>query len=234
MTESNWELTKARSQYHFDTDRWNPKWDRVEHLGYIQPCWVTELAEAIEQAKPVTWRTRGKPGDTKIRSSQEHDREEYDLESYGMDKNYVVTNINYAIAPVFQTIADKFSLQDCMARIHVQHPGQVWNLHLDKLEKWMPADPTQVVRYFVQLTDWQQGHFWSYGNYMWSGWHAGDVSTFDWIHVPHSTANAGHSPRATLQITGIKTQETDKFLNNLKDQNETTTPHIDNGPAWRR
>jgi hypothetical protein len=104
-----------------------------------------------------------------------------------------------------------------MARIHVQTPGQVWNLHLDKLEKWMPADPTQVVRYFVQLTDWQPGHFWSYGNYMWSGWQAGDVSTFDWLNVPHSTANAGHTPRATLQVTGIKTSATNKFLNTLKN-----------------
>jgi hypothetical protein len=215
--KSNWEATKARSQYHFDTEKWNPKWDRVERLGWIKPVWENELAEAIESAYPVTWRTRGKPTDKKVRSSEEHDSEEYDLEAIGMDKNYVVTNMNYDIAPVFQTIVDQFGLEDCMARIHVQHPGQVWNLHLDKLEKWMPADPTQVVRYFVQLTDWQQGHFWNYGNYMWGRWRAGDVSTFDWINVPHATANAGHSPRATLQITGIKTPATDEFLNSLKD-----------------
>ena len=215
--KSNWEATKARSQYHFDTEKWNPKWDRVERLGWIKPVWEIELAEAIESAYPVTWRTRGKPTDKKVRSSEEHDSEEYDLEAIGMGRDYVVTDINYNVAPVFQHIADQFALTDCMARIHVQRPGQVWNLHLDKLEKWMPADPTQVVRYFVQLTDWQQGHFWNYGNYMWARWRAGDVSTFDWINVPHATANAGHVPRATLQITGIKTSTTDKFLNSLKD-----------------
>jgi hypothetical protein len=116
---------------------------------------------------------------------------------------------------VFQRIVDQFALEKSMARVHVQHPGQVWNLHLDKLEKWMPADPTQVVRYFVQLTDWQPGHFWSYGNYSWTGWHAGNVSTFDWWNVPHATANAGHAARATLQITGIKTSATERFLNSL-------------------
>lgn len=213
--KSNWELTKARSQYHFDTNKWNPKWDRVERLGWIKPFWQKELNTAIEAAYPVTWRTRGKPDDTKVRSGEEHDREEYDLEAIGMDKNYIVTDINYNVAPVFQRIADQFALNDCMVRIHVQRPGQVWNLHLDKLEKWMPADPSQVVRYFIQLTDWQQGHFWNYGNYMWSGWHAGDVSTFDWINVPHSTANAGHTPRVTLQITGIKTPATEKYLSSL-------------------
>jgi hypothetical protein len=71
------------------------------------------------------------------------------------------------------------------------------------------------VRYFVQLTDWQQGHFWSYGNYQWSRWQAGNVSTFDWHNVPHATANAGHVPRVTLQITGIKTDKTEEFLQSL-------------------
>jgi hypothetical protein len=212
---SNWELTKQRSQYHFDTQRWNPKWDRVERLGHIQPNWTEELAQAIETSKSVTWRTRGKPDDAKVRSSEEHDREEYDLESYGMSKDYVVSNLNYELAPVFQQIADQFALDSSMARIHVQHPGQVWNLHLDKLEKWMPQDPSQVVRYFVQLTDWQPGHFWSFGNYMWSRWTAGSVTTFDWMNVPHSTANAGHVPRATLQITGVITPDTIKFLETL-------------------
>jgi hypothetical protein len=149
------------------------------------------------------------------RGALEYDQEEYDLEQQGYGRDYVVTNINYELAPVFQQLADQFGLDKTMARIHVQHPGQVWNLHLDKLEKWMPENPIKVVRYFVQLTDWQQGHFWSYGNYQWSGWRAGDVSTFDWINVPHATANAGHVPRATLQITGVFTDKTKDFLSLL-------------------
>jgi len=79
----------------------------------------------------------------------------------------------------------------------------------------MPIDPQQVMRIMIHLTDWQPGHFWNYGNYMWSGWKAGNTSTFDWINVPHSTANAGHVPRATLQITGVKTKKTDEFLQEL-------------------
>lgn len=214
--KSNWELTKSRSKYHFDTSKWDPKWDTVQQLGHIKPCWTAEMAEAISASRAVTWRTRGRSGDAKTRSGEEHDQEEYDLESYGMAKDYTVTNMTYDIAPVFQSIADQFGLKDTMARVHVQLPGQVWNLHLDKLEKWMPEDPTQVVRYFVQLTDWQQGHFWNYGNYHYWGWRAGDVSTFDWHNVPHATANAGHVPRATLQITGIQTPVTEVFLNSLK------------------
>lgn len=215
MTQSNWDITRARSQYHFDTKQNDPRWDTVQHLGRIPVAWRTELVDAVARSQPVTWRTRGRENDPLKRATQEHDQEDYDLEQQGYGRDYVVTNLNYDLAPVFQGIADQFALEKSMARIHVQHPGQVWNLHLDKLEKWMPADPGQVVRYFVQLTDWQQGHFWSYGNYSWTAWRAGDVSTFDWWNVPHATANAGHVPRATLQITGIKTAATQEFLNSL-------------------
>ena len=212
--KSNWELTKQRSKYHFNNFLIDPNYDTVQYLGRIDSNWQTEVENEILKAYPVSWRTRGKPGN-KPRSDEEFLREEYDLESYGMDKNYIVTNINYEISPIFQVLADKFCLEDCMARVHVQLPGQVWNLHLDKLEKWMPENPSRVVRYFIQLTDWEQGHFWNYGNYMWSGWRAGDITTFDWINVPHSTANAGHNPRVTLQITGVKTINTETFLKSL-------------------
>lgn len=216
MTQSNWEITRARSQYHFDTAQIDPRWDAVQHLGHVAPHWAAELAAAVAASNPVTWRTRGRDSDPLKRAGVEYDQEDYDLEQQGYGRDHVVTNLNYDLAPVFQHIADRFGLDQSMARIHVQHPGQVWNLHLDKLEKWMPSDPSQVVRYFVQLTDWQPGHFWSYGNYSWTAWRAGNVSTFDWINVPHATANAGHVPRATLQITGVATDQTQKFLQALE------------------
>lgn len=213
--KSNWELTRARSQYHFDTEKWNPKWDRVERVGSIEPCWTADLAVVLEQAAPVTWRTRGRTDDPLKRQSIEYDQEDYDLEKQGYGKDYVISDLTYSLPASLQNLVDQFKLDKCMARVHVQRPGQVWNLHLDKLEKWMPEDPTQVVRYFVQLTDWQQGHFWSFGNYTWSRWRAGDIATFDWLNVPHCTANAGHTARATLQITGIRTVQSESFLQSL-------------------
>lgn len=218
--KSNWEITRARSQYHFDTTQLDPRWDTVISVGRIKPNWQQELQQAVDQSHPVTWRSRGRENDPLKRAADEYDQEEYDLEQQGYGRDHVVTNLNYNLDPVFQRIADQFGLDKCMARIHVQHPGQTWNLHLDKLEKWMPNDHSQVVRYFVQLTDWQPGHFWNFGNHCWSSWSAGDVVTFDWLNVPHSTANAGHVPRATLQLTGIKTAVTEQFLAKLK--HETT------------
>lgn len=202
--KSNWEITKARSQYHFDNGLVDPRWDTVKLVKQIPNTWAGELQAAIDASHPVTWRTRGKQNDPLQRKSEEYDQEEYDLERIGMPRDYVVTNLNYELTPELQKIADSFELENAMARLHVQWPGQVWNLHLDKLEKWMPADPSRVQRYFVQLTDWQQGHFWNFGNYTWQNWTAGDCVTFDWLNVPHSTANAGLTPRVTLQVTGVQ------------------------------
>lgn len=214
--KSAWEITKQRSQYHFDTSIIDPRWDATIKVGHIVPTWADELQQVIDQSYPVSWRTRGRVNDPLIRMDNEYDQEEYDLEQIGMPRDYKVTDINYNLPRVFENIANLFGLEKCMSRIHVQRPGQVWNLHLDKLEKWMPSDPSKVVRYFVQLTDWQLGHFWNFGNYCWSGWKAGDVVTFDWLNVPHSTANAGHVPRVTLQLTGVETESSRAFVNTLK------------------
>ena len=99
-----------------------------------------------------------------------------------------------------------------MNRIHVQLTGELWNLHIDKLYKWAPENPDSVMRIMIQLTDWKPGQFWEYGNYHYNQWKAGDVTTFDWQNMPHSTANAGYHPRVTFQLTGIKTAKTQEML----------------------
>ena len=212
--KSSWEETKKRSSYHFDSTRLDPVADRVIRLGKFTPCWSAELDTIIVESKSATWRTRGQAG--KSRPREELDAEDYDLEQEGYGKDYIVTNLNWDIPPKLKEVGNLFALDDAMLRIHVQLPGQVWNLHLDKLEKWAPDNPDLVLRVQVALTDWQPGQFWSYGNYNHSMWTAGDVTTFDWQNIPHATANASHYPRVTLQVTGVKTSQTDDFLKTLR------------------
>ena len=211
---SSWEKTKAKSKYHFNNDIIDPRFDTVIRLGHIEPTWLDQLPAIIENSKAVTWRTRGDPNKPK-RPDSEYQDEDYDLINTGYGTDYEVTNLNWEIPDNLCQIARNFELEDMMCRIHVQHPGQVWNLHLDKLEKWCPENPDRVIRIMIQLTDWEQGHFWNYGNYIFSHWKAGDITSFDWQNVPHATANAGHTPRVTFQITGIETQKTKLFLRNL-------------------
>ena len=210
---SSWEQSKQKSKYHFDNFKNDTQVDKVMKLGKIIADYTEDVKHAVETAKPATWRTRGKVG--KSRPEVELASEDYDLERFGYGKDYQIMHLNWELTPNLKKITELFALGDCMERIHVQMPGEVWNLHLDKLEKWAPETPWMVMRVQVALTDWEQGHFWSYGNYNHQQWRAGDVTTFDWQNLPHSTANAGHNPRVTYQLTGIITEKTNDFLKRL-------------------
>ena len=215
---SSWQTTRANSHYHFDPTRIDPRWDTVISVGHVLADWTACTQDILDQSQPATWATRGYAGRDCEPPNEELAAEHADLDRIGMSRDFAVTDLAWDLPPMLERIVDLFRLDDVMARVHVQKPGQLWNLHIDKLQKWCPTQPDRVKRFMIQLTDWQPGHFWSYGNYVYQGWRAGDVTTFDWQHVPHATANAGHSARITLQLTGISNSHTDLFVEQLRYQ----------------
>ena len=74
--KSNWAITQQRSQYHFDNNQIDPRWDTVQHLGRIQPNWQEQLLAAVSASQPVTWRTRGRESDPWKRATEEYDQED--------------------------------------------------------------------------------------------------------------------------------------------------------------
>ena len=210
--KSNWAISRQKSNYHFDSKRIDQPESVMQYLGHIEPTWLADLTDVIATARPATWATRGYKGEGIEAPPEELAKEEYDLTAHGMPRDLPISHLNWRIPESLQRISDGFALTDCMDRIHIQQPGEVWNLHLDKLSKWDPDHPEQVMRIMIQLTDWQPGQFWSYGNYCYSQWRAGDVTTFDWANIPHATANAGFDPRVTFQLTGIRTAATMDYL----------------------
>lgn len=214
--KSNWEAAKARSSYHFDPSKKDSPQECFTQLGRVTPTWQADLEDIIANSKPATWATRGYKGEGIEAPPDELVAEEYDLTSHGMSKDMQITHLNWKIPDSLQKLSDSIGLDKCMNRIHVQQPGEVWNLHIDKLNKWAPDTPEKILRVFVQLTDWRPGQFWEYGNFHWNQWRAGDISTFDWVNMPHCTANAGYDPRVTFQVTGIRTEKTEEFLAQLK------------------
>lgn len=213
---SSWDETRANSDYHFDPRKQDSKDDVITALGHITPTWLADLDNIISTSKPAQWANRGYKGEGVEVPPADLAAEEYDIARVGADPKQTITHLNWQLPESLQIIADAFGLKDSMARIHVQRPGELWHRHIDKLQKWSPDDPTQVLRVFIQLTDWQPGQFWEYGNYHWNQWRAGDVSTFDWANMPHSTANAGHHPRVTLQLTGVITNQTQEYLKTIQ------------------
>ena len=214
--KSSWDYTKNKSTYHFDSRKIDQGTDVLQHLGKLPVTWARDIDAIVENSQPATWATRGYKGEHVPPPTEDLLAEEYDISRVGADPKMTITHLNWVIPESLREISRLFALDDCMERIHVQRPGEVWNLHIDKLQKWAPERPDTVSRYFVQLTDWQPGQFWEYGNYHWNQWRAGDVSTFDWANIPHSTANAGHHPRVTFQLTGIRTARTEEFLEYLR------------------
>ena len=106
---------------------------------------------------------------------------------------------------------DVFGLDNLQARLHIQKTGQLWHKHIDKLYKFNKEDPSKIVRIHIMLTDWEPGHFFQFGD-LDLRWKAGDVTMFDWMNLPHSTANTAFAPRVSLQLTGVKTDKTEKLL----------------------
>lgn len=215
--KSFWDERRALSTYHFDPRRVDRQEDCIRYLGRLPNTWQDDLADIIKKSYSATWATRGYKAQQNPIPSLDLDRERHDISRVGADPDAAITNLNWELPSSLQDISAAFGLDDVMNRIHVQMPGQLWHLHIDKLEKWMPEDPSRVMRIMIQLTDWQPGQFWEFGNYHWNQWTAGDVVTFDWANMPHSTANAGHYPRVTLQITGIETDATKRYLEKISN-----------------
>jgi len=216
--KSSWDAARLKSNYHFDSARQDLPHEVFEYLGRITDIdWRQDIASIVASSTPATWETRGYKGEGVLPPREDLIAEEYDIERVGADPKMTITHLNWKIPESLKKITRQFGLEDCMERIHVQMPGEVWNLHIDKLQKWCPEDPSKVMRVMIQLTDWQPGQFWEYGNYHYHQWRAGDVTTFDWANMPHSTANAGHHPRVTFQLTGVITEHTQKYLQTLKN-----------------
>lgn len=220
---SNLDNLKERSEYHFDPFDNNPAHDTIRYVGRFDGDWSKELQETIERSREVTWRTRN-PDDkseyTVGGSSRDIESEEYDIKKAGGDPNHPIGNMDYDLLPVFQTMTDALHLVDgervVQSRVHTQTQGQVWSLHIDKVNRYAPKDPDSIFRFFIMLNDWEPGHFMQFGNYMHTGYKAGEIYTFDWYNVPHCTANAGLGPRSNLLVTGIATEETYKLMANPK------------------
>ena len=154
-------------------------------------------------------------------SCKDIESEEYDLVRSGADADLVLTNLEYDLLPVFQRMTDALGLvsvdkKELQTRVHIQQPGQVWNLHIDKLEKFNKADPHSVYRFMIMLNDWEPGHFYCFDNNMHTNWKAGDVYSVDWHNSSYASANAGTSNRIILQLTGLLSEEYNEFLARLK------------------
>ena len=212
MSTSNWEHGKAQSNYHFDWQRKETSGHDYKWLARFDGDWTTELEEVKKIAQPKTWATRGKdyhPGDSDLQSEQN------DLVNAGMNTEQVIFRKVLEFEGVWKTMIDELGLLYTKQAFHIQYPGEMLNLHIDKQYE-MNDDPKQVARFFIFLEDWKPGHFLQMGT-SFIQWRKGDLIWFDWPNIPHASANAGWEPKCLIQITGTMSDKTnDLFLGRRK------------------
>jgi hypothetical protein len=125
--------------------------------------------------------------------------------------------------PTFKKVIDDLGLiedpnYDIKVKLFRQLPGQILPSHIDNYkkanEKTTSGHALKAVRFAVALNDWNVGHYWHFGNTVWSQWKTGDC--VHWHRtMAHGTANVGHTERLTLQITGIPSQKTLSLINSV-------------------
>jgi len=222
---SSWDWCVEHSNYHFDNSRHDQEGEWYTRLGKFQGDWTSEVQDLKEKTKPITWATRKFYGDNDDTVSPMLPQEENDLRTTGAPVELELTDMsdNLDQYPTLLAMSNYFGLEDYKRRVHCQRPGQMFNLHIDKLWDRCPDDPGRVVRITIMLEDWQPGQFYLYGTGLYSQWRAGEIHIFDWPNVPHATANASRFPRSVLQITGLAT---DRTRNIIKNSNIDTVHNI--------
>jgi hypothetical protein len=209
---SSWQWCVDHSRYHFNNFKIDQPGEWFQVLGRFEGNWADEVA--LAQGKPITWATRKFYNNDDDTVSPMLEQEENDLRNTGAPVDLKLTDAVFDISacPTLTRMSEYFAIEDAKIRMHYQQPGQMFNLHIDKLQERCPDDPERVIRMSIMLTDWEPGQFYLYGTATYSHWRAGDVHIFDWANVPHATANASRSMRPVLQVTGLKTDRTRQLL----------------------
>jgi hypothetical protein len=200
---SNWKSGQEQSNFHFDWHRKELAGHDYRWLGRIDHDWSEELEKIKLEAEPKSWGTRGK------KYHPDHapkEAEENDLINAGMDKDHIIFRKHFVFEGIWKSVIDSIGLINTKQAFHIQYPGEMLNLHVDKQHE-MNKDTSKIARVFIFLEDWKPGHFLQMGT-SFVQWRKGDVIHFDWKDIPHCSANAGWEPRCLIQLTGTMTDRT--------------------------
>jgi hypothetical protein len=219
--EDHWLQGKNRSDYHFDWQRKEAAGHDYKWLGRYSGNWHEELDVVLENAQKKayshtwhgeldvinhmaqqkTWIERNKIAENQPDRVRAGHMTDFSSPTFRRYKQF---------DGVFADMIDFLGLEKRKQAFHIQHPGEMLNLHVDKQYE-VDDDPTRVARFFIFLEDWKPGHFLQMGT-SFVQWKKGDIINFDWMNMPHSSANAGWEPRCLIQVTGVITRKTEEVL----------------------
>jgi len=209
---------KNKTVLNFDEECWGPKaeelsiWhfdtkvvDKLEDVTYTPCHFRGDWTDEIDAVTPL------------LRETITYDIDFWkDLGYPSVKATQTTPLLNYNDYPKFKKIVDYLQLENrkeypIRVLAFRQLPGQILPSHIDNYkkakEKKSSEHALKAVRFAVALNDWYIGQYWHFGNAVWQQWQAGDC--VHWHRtMAHGTANVGHQPRWTLQITGVPSDKT--------------------------
>lgn len=228
--ESRWEYTKATSRWHFDPTVDEDTTPAFKIIGRFVGLDFSKIIDrALKNNIPTTMNNRLRTNELPFTDRLERN----DMSQMGLSMDHVMYNESGKkdfdgqwpddLRKILKTLGLQRLGFGCA--IHVQYPGQVFPLHIDVFPSLKGNQEHHILdehvdaaaRFTLQLKDWEWGHMWSYGNTYWKQWRAGEVSFHPWKDLPHCTANAGFTPRVSVQITGLVTEKTKALIANSVD-----------------
>ena len=105
----------------------------------------------------------------------------------------------------FELLGSQLGIEVITVSSIKQDPGMINPCHRDtfyQINKRYPNDTRTKVRANIFLEDWKMGHFLQYKDVQAPNWTKGQGYMWD-SSVEHLSANAGFSPKYTLQISGF-------------------------------
>lgn len=210
--KSYWEWNKENFDWHFDNKK------TVEDVQYVGK-FCNQAIEKTAQDFSLTLGDesafdevsfKGKPFDKQAADNMEGYHN--DLYVAGFTENNTggfQTREN--LPEIFHKMAELSGLGNPQVMFLVQPPGRSIPWHRDSYNNYRRnfakvSDDVEVIRYLVQLNDWNWGHYVLVGNNVLHQYSAGDIHC--WREgIYHATGNVGYWPRYALTITGIVTDK---------------------------
>lgn len=208
--DSYWEWNKENFPWHYDPS------SKQKDVQYVGRFTCDNFEEVVQQAV-----SRFKPEDeydeVSFKGEPYNDEAKEIMEGYHNDLTRAgFTKHNTGgrqtrdhLPRQLTEMAQKSGLWNPQIMFLEQPPGKFIPWHRDSYNNYRRnfakvSDEHEVIRYLVQLNDWQWGHYVSVGNDVIHQYQIGDIHCWP-EGIYHCTGNAGLWPRYCLTITGCVT-----------------------------
>ena len=209
--ESYWDWNKENFDWHFDSQK---KVEDVQYVGrFVSDNLESSVHDVIDSMDDEQKFSEIRIKGTYYNKESQDFMEGYhnDLEKAGYDEHNTGGRQTRILPSIFHQMAELSGLANPQIMFLEQPPGRIIPWHRDSYNNYRRnfanvSDDTEVIRYLIQLNDWNWGHHVLVGNSAIHQWKLGDIHCWK-EGIYHSTANSGYWPRYCMTITGIVTDE---------------------------